>query len=134
MRVPCVGAVVRDRGRLLLVQRGHPPGEGLWSLPGGRVEPGESETEAVAREVREETGLRVDVGPLVGRVERAGPGGATYDIGDYACTVTADVLRAGDDARQARWVPYAEVEALPLTERLLDTLLAWQVLPGNDPR
>lgn len=134
MRVPCVGAIVRDHGRLLLVQRGHPPSEGLWSLPGGRVEPDESDAAAVVREVREETGLQVDVGPLVGRVERPGVGGATYDIGDYACTVTGNALHAGDDARQARWVPYAELATLPLTDHLLDTLIAWQVLPESEVR
>ncbi|HLL07775.1 MAG TPA: NUDIX domain-containing protein, partial [Nocardioidaceae bacterium] len=75
MLVPCVGAVVRDAdGRLLMVLRGRPPGQGLWSLPGGRVEPGESKQGALAREVREETGLEVLVGDLLGSVQRPGPG------------------------------------------------------------
>ena len=66
----CVGAIVHDRvGRLLLIQRGREPGRGLWSLPGGRVEPGESEHEAIEREMAEETGLRVRVVRLVGRVQ-----------------------------------------------------------------
>lgn len=130
-RVRCVGAVVRDGDRLLLVRRGHPPGEGLWSLPGGRVEPGESDAQAVSREVLEETGLHVTVGALVGRVERPGSAGATYDIGDYSCTVTGGTLRAGDDAAAACWVPVVEVPSLPLTEQLLDTLHAWRVLPDT---
>jgi ADP-ribose pyrophosphatase YjhB (NUDIX family) len=59
LRVDCVGGIVVDeRGRLLLVRRGTEPGRGLWSVPGGRVEPGESDAEATAREVLEETGLR----------------------------------------------------------------------------
>lgn len=130
MRVRCVGAVVTDAGRLLLVERGRPPGVGLWSLPGGRVEPGETDAEAVARELAEETGLAVVAGPLVGTVQRPGIGDVTYDIHDYAATVTGGTLRPGDDARDARWVPYDEVPALPLTDHLLATLRDWRVLPA----
>ena len=60
-RIPCVGAIIKDpAGRLLLIKRGHAPQAGRWSLPGGRVEPGESDEQAVIREIREETGLRGD--------------------------------------------------------------------------
>src|SRR6204780_1228528 len=84
VRVPCVGAVITDEtGRLLLIQRGHDPGRGLWSIPGGRVEAGESDAEAVIREVAEETGLTVTCGPLLGAVERPGLAGAIADIRDY---------------------------------------------------
>ncbi|HMA45799.1 MAG TPA: NUDIX domain-containing protein [Frankiaceae bacterium] len=127
-RVPCVGALVRDgAGRLLLVRRGNEPGRGLWSLPGGRVEPGESAEQALVREVREETGLLVTVGPLVGRVERPGPGGVVYDIADHACRTVGGTLRAGDDAAEVRWV--GGLAGLPLTEGLAETLDAWGVLP-----
>src|SRR5438128_1137248 len=69
--IPCVGAIVKDsRGRLLLIRRGHEPGAGLWSLPGGRIEPGETDAEALVREMLEETSLTVEPGPLVGRVRR----------------------------------------------------------------
>lgn len=129
MRIPCVGGIAVEGGRLLLVRRGRPPGEGLWSLPGGRVEPGETDAEAVVRELREETGLTVSPGALAGTVERDAPGGDTYVIRDYRCTVVGGTLAAGDDARDARWVPYAEVPTLPLTDRLLDTLRSWHVLP-----
>src|SRR5712691_10819704 len=68
-RIPCVGAVIKDdAGRLLLIKRGHEPGKGLWSVPGGRVEAGETDQEALVREVREETGLVVTAGPLIGSV------------------------------------------------------------------
>ncbi|MCO6010294.1 NUDIX domain-containing protein [Actinoallomurus purpureus] len=131
MRVRCVGAIVHDaEGRLLLIRRGQPPGEGMWSLPGGRAEAGESDADAVVREVAEETGLRVDPGPLVGSVDRAGPGGVTYDIRDYRATVTDGVLRAGDDARDARWVTAEELSALPTTTGLIETLASWGVLPA----
>ena len=133
MRVRCVGAIVHDAdGRLLVIQRGHPPGEGLWSLPGGRAEPGESDAAAVVRELAEETGLRVEPGPLVGSVARAGPDGVTYDIHDYAATVTGGELRAGDDAREARWVAGDELRRLPTTAGLIETLSGWGVLPSHE--
>ncbi|MQY03610.1 NUDIX hydrolase [Actinomadura macrotermitis] len=129
MRVRCVGGIVRDgEGRLLMVRRGRPPGAGLWSIPGGRVEPGEDDAAAVVRELFEETGLRVAAGPLVGSVERPGPDGAVYEIHDYAATVTGGTLRAGDDAADARWVGGAELAALPVTPGLLEALRSWGVL------
>ncbi|MDI2131007.1 NUDIX hydrolase [Yinghuangia seranimata] len=127
---PCVGAIVLDgEGRILLILRGTPPGKGLWSLPGGRVEAGESDAEALVREMREETGLDVTVGPLVGAVLRPAPEGRTYAIRDYACIVHGGALRAGDDAEDARWFPPGELAAMPLSEGLLDTLREWNV-PG----
>ena len=130
VRVPCAGAIVVDgEGRLLLIRRGQEPGRGLWSLPGGRCEPGEDAAAAAVRETYEETGLAVAADRLVGRVERPGPGGVTYVIDDLACTVTGGTLRAGDDADEARWVGAAELAALPVTDGLLDALSGWGVLP-----
>ncbi|HEY2239276.1 MAG TPA: NUDIX domain-containing protein [Streptosporangiaceae bacterium] len=124
-----MGGIIRDgAGRLLLIQRGHDPEAGRWSLPGGRIEPGESDAQALVREMREETGLTVEPGPLIGAVERPGPAGTVLDIRDYAATVTGGTLRAGDDAADARWVPTAEVPDWPLTTALAETLLAWGVL------
>jgi 8-oxo-dGTP diphosphatase len=133
-RVPCVGAVVQDaHGRLLLVRRGTEPGRGLWSIPGGRVEPGETGPQATAREMQEETGLRVVVGELVGRVERAGPGGVTYVIDDFRAVPAADcdpaVLTAGDDADEARWFTVPQLADLECVEGLLDALRSWSVIP-----
>lgn len=131
-RVACAGAIVLDgAGRLLLIRRGREPGRGLWSLPGGRCEPGEDAAAAAVRETYEETGLVVTAGRLVGRVERPAPGGATYVIDDLACTVTGGTLRAGDDADEVRWVGPAELAALPVTEGLLDALVSWGVLPAG---
>lgn len=124
-----MGAIITDdTGRLLLIQRGHEPEEGRWSLPGGRVRPGESDLEAVAREVREETGLHVEPGRLIGEVERPAPGGAIFDIHDYAATVSGGVLAAGDDAADARWVHPREIDLLDLTSGLTRTLTGWGVL------
>ena len=127
--IRCVGAIVTDAGgRLLLIQRGHEPEAGRWSLPGGRVRPGESDADAVVREVREETGLVVAPGALVGSVERPGPAGAVYDIYDYAAAVTGGRLAAGDDAAEARWVGRPELAGLALTTGLAETLTGWGVL------
>src|SRR5206468_4435057 len=69
MRMPCAGAVVRrEDGRMLVIRRGRGPSLGLWSIPGGRAEPGEELRETAAREVLEETGLTVQVGARLGRV------------------------------------------------------------------
>lgn len=131
MVIPCVGAVVVSAGQLLLIQRGRPPEAGSWSLPGGRVETGETDAEALSREVLEETGLDVTVGALVGTVCRPAPDGGTYLIRDYVCAHRGGTLRAGDDARAARWVPLADVASEPLVSGLAQTLRAWGVL-GRD--
>ena len=127
--IPCVGAVVTDgQGRLLMIKRGHEPGAGLWSIPGGRIEPGETDAEALVREMLEETGLAVEVGRLIGSVQRPGPDGAVIDIRDYAATVTGGTLRPGDDAADARWVDIRDLGSLEITEGLIDALISWGVL------
>jgi ADP-ribose pyrophosphatase YjhB (NUDIX family) len=97
-------------------------------VPGGRVESGESDEQAVAREVAEETGLEVRVGRLIGSVRRPAPGGAMFDIRDYAATVIRGTLTAGDDADEARWVEPAEMARLALTDGLAEALTEWGVL------
>jgi len=127
--IPCVGAVVKDgQGRLLLIKRGHEPGAGLWSLPGGRIEPGETDAQALVREMLEETGLTVEPGRLIGRVQRPGLNGAVIDIRDYAATVIGGTLRPGDDAADARWVDAADLDSLGVTEGLIEALTSWGVL------
>ena len=124
-----MGAIITDdTGRLLLIKRGHEPEEGRWSLPGGRVKPGESDWDALVREVREETGLDVEPGRLIGQVERPAPGGAIFDIHDYAAAVGGGLLAAADDAADARWVPSRDIDRLDLTSGLAETLTAWGVL------
>lgn len=128
-----MGGIVRDADdRLLLVLRGRPPAQGTWSVPGGRVEAGESDTEATAREVLEETGLRVAVGRLVGIVERAAPGGGTYVIRDFQCTPVDDAdvadVHGGDDADDARWFTPEQVRATDTSPGLVVALEGWGVL------
>jgi 8-oxo-dGTP diphosphatase len=137
VEVPCVGGIVTDTtGRLLLVRRAHDPEAGRWSLPGGRVEPGESTAGATAREVAEETGLRVAVGDEVGSVRRPAPGGRVFVIHDFRCRpLDPDALpRAGDDAADTRWVDAAAYAALDgageLVTGLTDALRQWGCLPG----
>ena len=125
-----MGAVIKDpAGRLLLIKRGHEPGAGLWTLPGGRIEPGETDQQAVAREILEETGLLVACGRLVGEAELPGLDGAVIDVRDYLAVVTGGELAAGDDAADAAWVTGAELASLPLTRGLTGFLTAWGVCP-----
>jgi ADP-ribose pyrophosphatase YjhB (NUDIX family) len=137
-RIDCVGGIVRDgQGRLLLVLRGRPPSAGTWSIPGGRVEPGETDAEATAREVLEETGLRVEVDRLVGAVERSAPTGGVYVIRDYLCrpaaqpgagNVPAPAVHAGDDAADAAWFTAQEVRSLDTAPGLVAALEEWGLL------
>jgi 8-oxo-dGTP diphosphatase len=125
-----VGAVIKDAaGRLLLIKRGHEPGAGLWSLPGGRIEPGETDQQAVTREILEETGLQVACGRLVGTAELPGLDGAVVDVSDYLAVVTGGELAAGDDAADVRWATAAELARLPLTKGLAEFLAARGVYP-----
>jgi 8-oxo-dGTP diphosphatase len=120
--VAAVGAIVFDaQGRVLLVERARPPGAGLWTVPGGRLEGAETLAQAVAREVREETGLVVEVGPLACVVERIGDD-YHFVILDYLARVIGGTLAAGSDARAARFVGPDELAALPLTDGLVDVL------------
>ena len=122
----CVGAIVRAGDCILMIERSHDPGVGRWSVPGGRVEAGETLSEALAREVREETGLDVEAGDLVGVVERIGPGYHFVILDFYASTSAYDgelpTPVAGDDASAARWVELTELDALPLVDGLADFL------------
>lgn len=131
--IRCVGAVAHDaQGRLLLVQRANDPGRGQWSLPGGRVEPGESDACALARELHEETGLVVRAGSLVGSVSRPAPSGV-FVIFDYVTHVVGGRLRAGDDASDVRWVDLVTFTDMDhrglLVAELATTLAGWRALP-----
>ena len=125
--IVAVGAVILDRDRVLLVQRGQEPLKGEWSLPGGAVEIGETLEAALAREVREETSLDVVVGPVVevlDSIRRDAGGRAEYHyvIVDYACRVregTPVAATHGTDAADVRWVPLDELERFRVTDTAL---------------
>jgi 8-oxo-dGTP diphosphatase len=129
-----VGAVVVDRGRILLVRRGREPLKGSWSLPGGLIEVGESLHAALIREVEEETGLRVEpieLLELLDRIHRQGDRVRFhYVIADYLCRVTGGALQAASDADAVRWVDRAEWNSHsalildPVTMRVIEA--GWQ--------
>lgn len=128
-----VGAVAVEGGRMLLVRRGREPEAGRWSLPGGRVEPGETLEEAVVRELREETGLAGRCGRFIGWVERRGPG-HHFVILDFAVTVEPGGPDAGGDALDARWVAVEELADLDLVTGLAEFLEEHGVVPGRSGR
>ncbi len=120
--VVAVGAVVVDHDRLLLVRRGRGPAQGDWSVPGGRVELGETLAEAVTRELREETGLDGVCGPLIGWTERIDDD-EHHVILDFEVTIVSDdELVAGDDAAEAAWVDLHAVGEMRLVDGLAEFL------------
>jgi mutator protein MutT len=122
-----VGAVVVDGDQVLLVKRAHEPLKGAWSLPGGVVELGETLLEALAREVGEETGLDVAIGPVVevlDRVQRAPDGRVEYHfvIIDYLCRPRGGALACATDAADARWVAAADLARFDVTQKATEVI------------
>ena len=118
-----VGAViVDDRGHVVLIKRRYEPLAGRWSLPGGAVELGETLEESVAREMLEETGLRVDVGPVIEVFDRITVDDQRlvryhYVLVDYLCWPVGGDLQAGGDVDDAVFVDPVNMSAYDLTEK-----------------
>lgn len=122
--VLAVSGVVLAQGEVLLVKRGTPPLRGAWSLPGGVVELGENIEQALAREIFEETGLLIQMGPLLEVVERIMPDNQGrmeyhYVILNYVCRAEHLPPRPGDDAAEARWTPKVMLPHLGITSETL---------------
>jgi len=132
--VHAAGVVVIEDGRILLVRRGHAPEAGTWSLPGGRVEEGESTGEAALREAREETGLELQIGAVVGTFEIRGRDGQRFLVTDVRASRSEPVVDpvAGSDATDVAFVPVGELGGLVLSSGLLEWLVEHGVVdPGG---
>ncbi len=122
-----VGAVVIHADRVLLVQRGQPPAEGFWAIPGGSVELGETLQSAAEREIKEETGIIIQAREPIytfDMIEKDAQGRIRfhYVIIDLHAEYVGGHLRPGTDARQARWVTPAELDNLKVNPRTRDLL------------
>lgn len=122
-RIPAVGAIVcDDAGRFLLVRRAHEPHAGLWTVPGGKVEPGESLQQAVIREIAEETGIDIEVGEEAWIVDVLDGRGGTFEVHDFVARPLGTDVVAGDDAAEAGWFTIDVMLTMDLTPGLVDHL------------
>ena len=116
-----VGAIIIEGDRVVLVKRAQPPIQGQWSIPGGALEVGEFVRDAAVREAREETGLIVGPGELLGVYDRVVPhadGRVQYHyvLVDFLCRPVGGELRAASDAAEVRWFTREELPELKLAE------------------
>lgn len=125
----CVGGISVDAGRLLVVRRGYGRAAGEWSVPGGRVEAGETLAEAVVREMAEETGLEGVCDRMIGWVERMGPGFHHVILDFWVTVLDPAEPTAGGDAVEAAWVPVDQLATLRLVEGLAEFLHEHGIIP-----
>jgi len=120
--VVSVGAIIIKVNKVLLVKRAHEPSRGLWSIPGGVVELGETAQEALRREVKEECGLKIDIGPVfdvVNAIVKGKNGRIVYHyvIIDFLARYKSGNLKIASDIRNARWFRKDEITDLPMPSR-----------------
>jgi mutator protein MutT len=134
-----VGAVIVQDGQVLIVKRKYDPLAGQWSLPGGGVELGETLEDSVVREMREETGLDIEVGPVIevfDRITRDEQGNVQYHfvLVDYLCWPTGGELRASSDVDDARFVDPSDLPTYNLTVKARDVIARALALEQQAPR
>jgi ADP-ribose pyrophosphatase YjhB (NUDIX family) len=131
-----VGGVIVDQGRVVLIKRRFEPLAGQWSLPGGAVDIGETLVECVAREMLEETGLVVEVGPVIEVFDRIirDPEGRVqfhYVLVDYVCRPVGGLLAASSDVADAVWAAPADLPAFNLADPATAVILRGLALAGQ---
>ena len=122
-----VGAVVFSENKILLVKRSNHPAKGMWAVPGGKIQAGETMQQALVREIKEETGLDIRVGEIVFvfdviRHDEQKELSFHYVIIDFFCDLLGGELKAGDDAREVRWISREDLKTIHVNEKTLTLL------------
>lgn len=133
--IPAVAAVIVRDGEILLVKRGTEPSKGKWSVPGGSIEWGETLTDALKREINEETGLEIEIIRLIGVSDLIVDSGPAYHyvLIDYLARPIGGNLRRGSDAAEVQWVPVDKLSDYELTPHLHECLREAGVVEISDP-
>ena len=134
--IPGVGVAVIKDGALLMVKRGRGPNAGMWAIPGGKVDYGESMPAAAIRELREETGIVAEIERVIWVGDAIGPGDPPewhYTLVDYLARMTGGRLEAADDAELVAWVPLDQVLDLPVTPTMHDLVEALRRARAGGP-
>ncbi|QGA53444.1 NUDIX domain-containing protein [Sulfolobus sp. E5-1-F] len=125
-----VGCLIVEENKVLLVKRKNPPNAGLWAIPGGKVEYGETLEDALKREMREETGLEIAVGNILSIVQVIDQG-YHYVILDFECKPIGGKLNASSDALEVEYIPFNKLENIPTTRTTYEMLIKY--LKGERP-